>query len=372
MSNYWSTLTDFGASAVTTAIANNSKVNIAKVVLGDGVLTDVATDKSRTAIKNKVWESTTAPSVTINPDNNQQILVECSVPSNVGGWTVREVGLLDNNAKLIAIAKVADFEKPTVSQGQSTEYTIKLIVTVSNTSVVSLTVDASVVTASQQFVTEKMKIKADADLGNVLVENFRKLYDKLGISFKQKVPTRIFTQTSGKFFVRNADGSLPSGIDVNKVWSLAEQKTANGGDMPSGKNHIELPVGLNLFHVAGAGGGGAGAHDAVGSSGGTTRLSNYASAGGGGGGSSRGRRQNAAQHAGNGRGGAGGANGTDGSGQHSGGIGSNGDLKIITIDLNAGQVIDYTIGAGGAAGIYPGHYYGASGANGWIEVEYAS
>ena len=165
MSTYWSTLTDFGTSSVTTAIANNSKINIAKVVLGDGVLTDVATEKSRTAIKNKVWETTTAPSVTVNPNDANQIMVETTIPSSAGGWTVREVGLLDSNNKLIAIAKVADFDKPTSSQGQSTEYAIKMIVAVSNTSAVTLTVDASVITATQDFVNTKLAKKANKDFG---------------------------------------------------------------------------------------------------------------------------------------------------------------------------------------------------------------
>ncbi|MGB1361441.1 MAG: hypothetical protein ACPG8V_04920, partial [Alphaproteobacteria bacterium] len=82
---------------------------------------------------------------------------------------------------------------------------------------------------------------AKNDLSNVNKSDFKTKYDELGVK-SGSLPTKIFTQTSGKFFTRKADGSLPTGIDASKVWSLTDQSTAKGGTMPVGKNHIELPV----------------------------------------------------------------------------------------------------------------------------------
>ena len=44
------------------------------------------------------------------------------------------------------------------------------------------------------------------------------------------LPTKLFTQTSGKFFTRDEDGELPTGVDLRKVWSLDAQRHSLGGD----------------------------------------------------------------------------------------------------------------------------------------------
>ena len=82
------------------------------------------------------------------------------------------------------------------------------------------------------------------------------------------LPTSIFTATTGKFFTRNTDGSLPTGITSANVWSLTAQ--AGGGAMPSGKNHIELP--LKVSGTLAGGGGGASAYYAGSDGGDTTFL----------------------------------------------------------------------------------------------------
>ena len=225
---------------------------------------------------------------------------------------------------------------------------------------------------------------ANSTLSNVTNADFTTKAKSAGIG-QQKLFTQIFTQTSGKFFVRDADGSLPTGIDTSKVWSLADQKTANGGIMPSGKTHIELPVGANRFYVAGAGGGGGSgsASSGDGSRGGNTTLSvsPQAIANGGGGGTqghgSRGNRH-AIEHAG-GSGGSvivgGGASGGNAGGDknENGEDGGNGGLVIITKPLSNSDVIPFSIGSKGTGGSRSGRWgRGGNGVDGYIKVEYVS
>ena len=223
---------------------------------------------------------------------------------------------------------------------------------------------------------------AQSNLSNVSTTDFKTKATSAGLG-AQKLATQIFTQTSGKFFVRNADDTLPSGIDTNKVWSLAEQKTAHGGTMPSGKIHIELPAGVNAFYVSGAGGGGGGAGASGGSSstkGGngenTTIPSLSISASGGSGGYAGGRfysGRTPLPNLGGGAQGGVGARSQYGGHAGAGADGYDGDLIVVSKSLSKGSVHDFNVGNGGYGGSnrdsrtqLPAH-----GSKGYIRVEYA-
>ena len=206
-----------------------------------------------------------------------------------------------------------------------------------------------------------------------------------------KLPTTLFTQTSGKFFVRYADGSLPYNIDTHKVWSLADQKTARGGTAPNGKNHIELPVGKVLFKVAGAGGGGAYGVDGYhGSKGGNTTLANVTAYGGDGGRGfqnlSGGKwwdygRYNAWCNLNGengyvlrGQGAAGGDGGWRSKARQAQ-AGMNGGLGVFVKNITHGVVVNCVIGASGA-GSKSGHMgypsAGIGGEKGYVIAEYVA
>jgi len=193
------------------------------------------------------------------------------------------------------------------------------------------------------------------------------------------LPTSIFTNTTGKFFTRNTDGSLPTNIDSTKVWSLTDQ--AGGGVMPSGKNHIELPLKVSGT-LGGGGGGGSGGYNSssdAGSDGGDTTFLGITAEGGNGG---------------RGLGGSGYSNLTDtlvnnstiisfslnnrgGSSNNSsadyvdtqGVKGYNGGQVFFIATLTAGTVYDYVVGGGGSGGSGD-RGSGASGENGFITINY--
>lgn len=193
----------------------------------------------------------------------------------------------------------------------------------------------------------------------------------------KNLPTSIHTTTNGKFFTRNTDGSLPTGITSANVWSLTAQ--AGGGTMPSGKNHIELPLKVSGV-LAGGGGGGSGGQSGGGSDGGDTTFLGITAQGGNGGRS---------------QGGTGYSNLTDtlvnnstiisfslnnrgGSSNNSGhslvdtqGVdGYNGGQVFFIATLTAGAVYNYTVGGGGYGGYNSNYGSGASGEKGFITINH--
>ena len=231
---------------------------------------------------------------------------------------------------------------------------------------------------------EMNEIYAGKNLSNVSNEDFKNKADISGIS--GALPTSIFTQKSGKFFVRNTDGSLPNNINPSNVWSLADQSSSTTGTMPSNKNHIELPAGKVLFKLAGGGGGGGHGwkrqrRNHGGRGGNTSIYSLHITAYGGRGGKGAYENDTAGQTGASGSGGmviAGGGGNGAGGGSHDfkyAQDGRNGGLVKAIKVLSSGDVFDYIVGAGGLAGKDDnGHlgygFNGNTGSNGYIEVDY--
>ena len=234
------------------------------------------------------------------------------------------------------------------------------------------------------LVDEMNEIYAGKNLSNVSNADFKNKADISGIS--GALPTSIFTQKSGKFFVRNTDGSLPNNINPSNVWSLAGQSSSTTGTMPSNKNHIELPAGKVLFKLAGGGGGGGHGWKRQrrnhGGRGGNTSISSlYIIAYGGLGGKGAYEGDTAGQTGASGSGGmviAGGGGNGAGGGSHDfkyAQDGRNGGLVKAIKVLSSGDVFDYIVGAGGLAGKNNNGslgygFNGNTGSDGYIEVDY--
>ena len=216
------------------------------------------------------------------------------------------------------------------------------------------------------------------DFSNISSADFKAKATKARVG---GLPTKIFTQVSGKFFVRNANGSLPAGIYANKVWSLAEQKIALGGTAPSGKNHIELSTGLIKCVLAGGGGSGGHAWRDNGNAGGNTTALGIIAYGGSGGNKGVTNLRGIALASGvlgsntgyveSGGGSEGGMGGSHHAYSYfmSGHKGNNGGLVRSSRSLQAGHIFNFSIGAGGT-GDYRSEGGSSSGADGYIEVEY--
>ena len=191
------------------------------------------------------------------------------------------------------------------------------------------------------------------------------------------LPTSIFTATTGKFFTRNTDGSLPTGITSANVWSLTAQ--ADGGAMPSGKNHIELPLKVSGI-LAGGGGGGSGGQSGGGSDGGDTTFLGITAQGGNGGRSQGGtgysnltdtlvNNSTIISFSLNNRGGS--SNNSSHSFVDTQGVdGYNGGQVFFIATLTAGTVYNYTVGGGGSGGYNSSYGSGASGENGFLTINY--
>ena len=153
-SQYFAILTDYGTRAIAHALSQRQPLQITQFAVGDGNGQAVTPTASATAL---VHQTHIAPvsAVSLDPRNNKQVIVELTIPENVGGFYIREMGVFDSQNKLIAYANCPESFKPTESSGSGKVQVLRMILKVESSSAVTLSIDNSVIFVTRQQMTPK-------------------------------------------------------------------------------------------------------------------------------------------------------------------------------------------------------------------------
>ncbi|HAG3556505.1 TPA: phage tail protein [Salmonella enterica] len=160
---YYAVLTNIGAAKLANATALGAQVEITQMAVGDGNGALPTPNPAQTAL---IHELRRAPlnSLSIDPNNANQIIAEQVIPENVGGWWIREIGLFDKDGDMIAVANCAETYKPQLQEGSGRVQVVRMILIVSSTAAVTLKIDPSVVLATRQYVDDQIiQVKAYVD-----------------------------------------------------------------------------------------------------------------------------------------------------------------------------------------------------------------
>ncbi|HHF3489271.1 TPA: phage tail protein [Haemophilus influenzae] len=153
-SQYFAILTDYGTRAIAHALSQGQPLQLTQFAVGDGNGKAVTPTASATAL---VHQTHTAPvsAVSLDPRNNKQVIVELTIPENIGGFYIREMGVFDAQNKLIAYANCPESFKPTESSGSGKVQVLRMILKVESSSAVTLSIDNSVIFVTRQQMTPK-------------------------------------------------------------------------------------------------------------------------------------------------------------------------------------------------------------------------
>ncbi len=144
MNKYYTILTDKGKEKISNAILVGNKLNISKMLIGDGFGSSYEPSSNQTELKNKLYEADII-SVSIDSNNDSLVVVQAIIPPNVGNFYIRELGLSDSENNLIAIAKFPETYKPTIESGSIKEVVIKMILKVENSEVINLVISEELI-----------------------------------------------------------------------------------------------------------------------------------------------------------------------------------------------------------------------------------
>ncbi|EFC9164463.1 TPA: phage tail protein [Escherichia coli] len=152
---YYAILTNQGAARLANATMLGSKLNLTQMAVGDanGVLP--TPDPAQTKLIN---QKRIAPLnlLSVDPNNQRQIIAEQIIPENEGGFWIREIGLYDDEGVLIAVANCPETYKPQLQEGSGRTQTIRMILVVTNTEAITLKIDPSVVLATRKYVDDEV------------------------------------------------------------------------------------------------------------------------------------------------------------------------------------------------------------------------
>lgn len=153
-SQYFAILTDYGTRAIAHALSQGQPLQLTQFAVGDGNGQAVTPTVSATAL---VHQTHIAPvsAVSLDPRNNKQVIVELTIPENVGGFYIREMGVFDSQNKLIAYANCPESFKPTESSGSGKVQVLRMILKVESSSAVTLSIDHSVIFITRQQMAPK-------------------------------------------------------------------------------------------------------------------------------------------------------------------------------------------------------------------------
>ncbi|EOI6837403.1 TPA: phage tail protein, partial [Yersinia enterocolitica] len=166
---FFALLTNIGAAKLANATALGTRLEITQMAVGDGGGTLPTPNPAQTQLVNEQRRAA-LNTLSIDPINTSQIIAEQVIPEAEGGWWIREIGLLDKDGDLIAIANCAETYKPQLQEGSGRTQTIRMILIVSSTAAVTLKIDPSVVLATRKYVDDKViEVKQYAD--NLITEH---------------------------------------------------------------------------------------------------------------------------------------------------------------------------------------------------------
>ena len=153
---YFTVLTDYGTQAFAKAIATNQPIQFSSFAVGDGNGQAVTPTADRTALVKETHRGNVS-AVSLDPRNNKQIIIELTIPEDVGGFYIREMGVFDSTNKLVAYANAPENFKPTLESGSGKVQVLRMILKVSNSQAVTLSIDNSVIFVTrQQFTPQKI------------------------------------------------------------------------------------------------------------------------------------------------------------------------------------------------------------------------
>lgn len=149
---YHSLFTTQGLALLREAIQTGAKLGITHMAYGDGNGMVPTPNADFTKLVKEVYR-TPLNRLAPSKENTNWLEADGVIPSAVGGFNIREVGLYAGNV-LVAYANYPPTYKPRADQGTAQIKTIRIVLQIDNTANFELKIDASVVMATIQSVEE--------------------------------------------------------------------------------------------------------------------------------------------------------------------------------------------------------------------------
>ncbi|MFB4497045.1 phage tail protein [Enterobacter hormaechei subsp. steigerwaltii] len=215
---YYSILTNRGKELEAQSSATGNPVIIKDFVVGDGNGQPVKPDPAQTKLVREVYRNAIS-ALQVSPDQSNQFIAQLILPVNVGGFVVREVGLLTDAGELYSVANSAAIEKP--ENGVSVNLQYRLAVSE------SANIELKAATGDGLFLRIDKNLSEIAAKGEAAQKSSREAIGVLDATTARKGLVQLSSATDSttealaatpkavKAANDNANGRVPSGRKVN-------------------------------------------------------------------------------------------------------------------------------------------------------------
>ena len=255
-------ITTAGAEKLAAAtVPGGKKVNITVMAVGDGGGTLPEPNAGQTKLINEVWRHA-LNKISLDNRNSNYIVAELVIPPEVGGFWMRELGLYDDEGALIAVANMAESYKPELAEGSGRAQTCRMVIIVSSIASVELSIDSTMVMATQDYVDdkiaehEKSRNHPDATLKEKGFTQLSSATDSASESFAAtpKAVKAAYDLADGKYTAQDASTAQKGIVQLNSATDSSDEtqaatpkavkiamdnasarlaKERNGGDIPN-------------------------------------------------------------------------------------------------------------------------------------------
>ena len=150
MSNYYVLLTDYGKQVIANA-HTTTPIQLVSVVLGDAN-NQPYLPESRLGETGLVHETARVPVTRVKVVDDTTVEVTAIVASNIGGFNIHEIGIVDVTGKLVYVGNFHGGYRPLLTEGAGGDMELVFSITANNLAQVLIEVDPTVVTASKAWV----------------------------------------------------------------------------------------------------------------------------------------------------------------------------------------------------------------------------
>lgn len=232
---YYSVVTDIGTAVIANSAVLGEKVNITAFAVGDGGGAYYQPTTAMTVLKREKWRGN-IQSFAMDEISSNVAVVTAILPSNIGGFTIREMGFFDDKNRLIGLCNTPDMEKVAVIDGVSSEMELTIKIAVSNQNALQFVADPTVIIVTAKDLERhnlsvkshevQFALKANADLSNVEPEILKNAIENAGVS-TETIDCGLFTDPAllsltgrflaGEYCVGQLDAVKNQMLETNTV-----------------------------------------------------------------------------------------------------------------------------------------------------------
>ncbi|MGB0468576.1 MAG: phage tail protein, partial [Pontibacterium sp.] len=123
--------TDYGLAAITQAETTGTPINITHMAVGDGNGNEVIPAEDQTTLVRERYRAS-VNRVYQDPSDITRFTAELIIPVSEGGFTLREVGVFDDQGSLLVVGNLPETYKPVDTEGAFADTVVRIEFVVSN------------------------------------------------------------------------------------------------------------------------------------------------------------------------------------------------------------------------------------------------